>query len=262
MNLPISRHHRFLGLALGLALTFVLLAGIVGLVTVLAPAAGSELLGAIPPQAAVTPTVSGETQCAKLYPLDGRGSAAAQQAQQKRYDACVQAYNTRLTPKPALPLQLTLEAPRTIFAPTAVVPRTPAGAGTILESGASPLSSMYVIENSWISEANGRKYLVFSGAEREEGPPQPRSTMQGIVVVWVSTLSGQGLHEGGYFSTPVEKGPVRIVGAQGQRLILQADDGTTFYFDVASYRFVSSLTEVVPTATVPATPTGLPNPGP
>ncbi len=142
---PLSRNFKTLGLV-----TTLVLACILGFVAVFAPAAGSEFLRAAPPPAAVTPTVSGEVQCAKVYPLDGRGSAAAQQSQKKRFDACVQAYNTRLTPKPVLPLQLTLEAPRTIFAPTAVVPRTPAGAGTILESGASPLSSMYVIENSWI----------------------------------------------------------------------------------------------------------------
>ncbi len=147
---PVSRHYK----NLGLVLTFVLLGGIIGLVAVLAPAAGSELLGAAPP--GVTPTVSGEVQCAKLYPLDRRGSAIAQQAQQKRYDACVQAYNTRLTPKPVPALQLTLEAPKTVFAPTSVVRRTPAGAGTILDNGASPLGAMFVIENSWVFETQDR----------------------------------------------------------------------------------------------------------
>ena len=35
----------------------------------------------------------------------------------------------------------------------------------------------------------------------------------------------------------------------GERLILRAEDGTTFYFDVPGRCYVSSLTEPVPTAT-------------
>jgi hypothetical protein len=257
MNLPISRRSKILGFAFGLTLTFVLLAAITGLVAVLAPAAGSELLGAAPQGA--TPTVSGEVQCAKLYPLDGRGSAAAQQSQKKRYDACVQAYNTRLTPKPVLPLQLTLEAPRTIFAPTAVVPRTPAGAGTILESGASPLSSMYVIENSWVFETQDRIYSVYAGGQAEEGPPQPRSAMQGLVSVWVWKPNGEPFPggDGGTYDVPVKNGgSVKIVGAQGQRLILKTDNGTTYYFDLPTRQFVSALAATV----TPVAPTVPPYP--
>ncbi len=255
MTLPLSHHHKILGLALGLALTFMLLAGIMGLVAVLAPAAGSELLGAAPPQAAATPTVSGETQCAKLYPLDGRGSAAAQQAQQKRYDACVQAYNTRLTPKPVPARRLTLEAPHTIVAPTAVVPRTPAGAGTILDNGASPLGSLYDIENSWVFETQDRIYSVYAGARREEGHPQPKSAMQGVVFVQVYTPSGDYLPGGGMFDVPVKNGgSVKIVGAQGQRLILKTDNGTTFYFDVPTRQFVSGLASATVTPVKPTVP--------
>ncbi len=252
----ISGPYTITGSALSLASTFVLLATILGLVAVFAPAAGSELLGAASP--GVTPTISGEVQCAKVYPLDGRGSAAAQQSQKKRFDACVQAYNTRLTPKPVLPLQLTLEAPKTVFAPTSVVPRTPAGAGTILESRASPLSSMYVIENSWVFETQDRIYSVYAGGHAEEGPPQPRSRMQGIISVWVWKQNGEPFvgGGGGTYDVPVKKGgPVRIVGAQGQRLILKTDNGTTYYF-VPTRQFVSGLA----TTATPAKPTVPPYP--
>ncbi len=89
--------------------------------------------------------------------------------------------------------------------------------------------------------------------------------MQGIISVWVWKPNGEPFPGGdeGTYDIPVKKGgPVRIVGAQGQRLILKTDIGTIFYFDLPSRRFVSSLTEIVPTATPPATPTGRPYPGP
>ncbi|MBI5034202.1 MAG: hypothetical protein HZB51_27085 [Chloroflexi bacterium] len=155
---------------------------------------------------------------------------------------------------------MTFEAPHTFFAPTAVVPRTPAGVGTILDHPASPLGPFYEIENSWVFEVPGKTYQVFAGAKREEGPPQPRNAKQGIVVVWVWGSEGITLPDGGYYYMPIKKGPVKIVGAQGQRLVLKTDDGATFYFDFPSRRFVSSLTEIVPTITPLATPTRKPYP--
>lgn len=84
---------------------------------------------------------------------------------------------THSTPPPPTPV-----VPRPA-APTADIPRTPAGAGTILDHSASPLGPLNVIENSWVMENSGTTTQVFVGARREEGPPQPRSAMQGIVVV-------------------------------------------------------------------------------
>jgi hypothetical protein len=45
-------------------------------------------------------------------------------------------------------------------------------------------------------------------------------------------------------------GGVRVIAEQNNRLILQAIDGEIFYFDVPARRFVNSLSEVVPTATL------------
>lgn len=51
--------------------------------------------------------------------------------------------------------------------------------------------------------------------------------------------------------TPTKHGGVRVVAEQNNRLTLFATDGEIFYFDVPARRFVTSLTEVVPTATPP-----------
>ena len=238
---------------------------ICGLAVMFVPMVNSDVLAAVTTVRSATPVaVSGETLCSRFINanVDPTVSPILYEAQQRRYQACLADYNTRLTPKPMSARQMTVEAPRTIFAPTSVFPRTPAGAGTIIDDSASPMGPMYVIENSWLYETNVIRYGVFAGARREEGPPQPRITLQGIVSVWVWALSGEPYPggQGGTYNTPSKKGPVRIVGAQGQRLILKTDDGTTLYFDFPSRRFVSSLTEIVPTITPLVGPTLKPYP--
>jgi hypothetical protein len=244
---------------LALALTLLILSGAFGLAAVLAPAAGSGPLAGAPPAAAVTPTISGEELCAKNAILDPRLPPEKLRLEQRRYQDCVQSYNTRLTPKPVPPAVLTLVAPRTWVAPTPVFQRTPAGAGTILDyQSPAVFGPMYAIENSWVFETQDKKYMVSAGARREEGHPQPKSAMQGIVSVQVWTTNGDFVPEGGMFNVPVKNGgSVKIVGAQGQRLILKTDNGTTYYFDLPLRRFVSSLTD-----TPPATPTGRAYPSP
>ncbi len=43
------------------------------------------------------------------------------------------------------------------------------------------------------------------------------------------------------FPSPTESGSVHITGASGERLILQATNGTVFYFDAPLRQFVPSL---------------------
>jgi hypothetical protein len=49
--------------------------------------------------------------------------------------------------------------------------------------------------------------------------------------------------------SPIQGGNLHIVGAAGERLIIQSEQGNTFYFDVPSLRFVDSLETSVSTAT-------------
>ena len=56
------------------------------------------------------------------------------------------------------------------------------------------------------------------------------------------------------YLTPQQAGPVRVVGAEGERLVLQSTTGVIYYFDVPLRQFVSSLTDGSPTPTPPAEP--------
>lgn len=256
MRIHLSSWQRLLGAILSLLSVSIFFAAVI----VLSPVAGSSPGSSAIIVSTATPLFSAESLCDQAFPLRLDTSIAPEKRtfQETEYQRCVQARKSAEAGSPQTPDFSNRPSPKATFgaAPTAVVPRTTAGAGTILESDASPLGPLYVIENSWVFETQGRKYQVYAGAQREEGPPQSRNTMQGIVVVWVWANDGNPMSGGGTYNVPSKKGPVRIVGAQGQRLILKTDDSSTFYFDVPARRFVSSLTESVPAATLsaPATP--------
>lgn len=131
-------------------------------------------------------------------------------------------------------------------------PVTPAGDGNIIYRGADTAIGRILgitVVNRWYEEASGRIFNVLAGARMLD-------ETQGMVFVVESLPEPDDteLSDGGSYYTPIKVGPVRVVDAQGERLILQAEDGTTFYFDVRGQTFVSSLTEIVPTATFWPTP--------
>ncbi|MEW5719109.1 MAG: hypothetical protein AB1817_10810 [Chloroflexota bacterium] len=217
-------------------------------------------------EASVTPDLSPETLCGKAFPFlsDQRIPPEKRAFWEAEYQKCVQARRAAAAAPAQTPDFSKRPKPQGTMGlgPTAVLPRKPAGTGTIIDSDVSPLSSDYSIENSWYAETQGKLIQVFAGARREEGLPKPRNTWQGVLVIWVTTLSGAVLPEGSTHNTPARVGSVKITDAQGQRLVLKVEDGSTFYFDVPARRFVSSLTEVVPTATPLGAPTGRAYPGP
>jgi hypothetical protein len=51
------------------------------------------------------------------------------------------------------------------------------------------------------------------------------------------------------YPTPEKYGAVHIVQEAKFRLVLKTDNENTFYFDVPAQKYVSSLTEIVPTIT-------------
>lgn len=67
---------------------------------------------------------------------------------------------------------------------------------------------------------------------------------QGVIVVSV-----EGMKMGGRYLTPAQSGMVKITSAFGYRLVLDAEDGTVYYFDVPAQAFVGSMDEIVPTLT-------------
>src|SRR5260221_1125586 len=77
---------------------------------------------------------------------------------------------------------------------------------------------------------------------------------QGMVYV---TQDGGDLTGGSAFLTPDRAGALRVIAAQGQRLILLSTSGKTFYFDVPGLQFTTSLNSIVPTVRSLPTPSSL-----
>jgi hypothetical protein len=138
--------------------------------------------------------------------------------------------------------------------PTETYPATPAGDGAIIDSvGGGPLDKLMGVTtvNAWFANISGEDITVYAGSAYEDDT-------QGVI--YVATY-GHRLPSDSYFKTPGRTGAVRIVGAQGQRLILRSTGGDTYYFDVPSLQFVNSLTAIVPSVTprpVTLTPTMTP----
>jgi hypothetical protein len=164
------------------------------------------------------------------------------------------------------------ETPSTLI--TKVIPASPtpfptqvsavsqrsAGAGVIVESGQAPFPANYVFINQWYEKVNDRVIRVYAGAQRSD-PSQGGKYLDkpwpGLVIVVVSTSDYKAYfpNEGGQYFTPVKSGAVSILDAIGERLVLSSENSTTFYFDVPTRQFISSLTGVAPTVTSTPQPT-------
>ncbi len=181
-----------------------------------------------------------------------------------------------LTPKPKGYLMPTLiglptEKPiPTAFPPVSALPgenMTPAGTGIIGKFLPLLNKGRYHIQSEWVENRNNntQRVFVYTG---ELAAPDGGDTTQGVVIVQVFQISMKdGLavvkHVGETeYLTPAQSGSVKIVDVVGERLILQLANGATSYFDVPSRQFVSSLTAIVPTATISSSPLTTPTPVP
>ncbi len=174
----------------------------------------------------------------------------------------------RLTPHPKVlgptPMLGTPKPKPTAFPPLVESDMTPAGAGVIAQTLVLLNKGRYAIENDWIENRsnNTERVFVYAG---ELIRPDGSDTTQGVVIVQVAQISlknGQAVIDdlgNTEYLTPIQAGAVKIIGAVGERLILQSvTNGTTFYFDVPSRQFVASLTSVVPR--LPTSPLATPAP--
>ena len=98
-----------------------------------------------------------------------------------------------------------------------------------------------VPENRWQGYIMGQNMRVYAGASGDD-------PNQGLLYVIVVSNNGAHYTWGGY-PTPVKSGSVHIESYDGSRLTLKTKDGDTLYFDAAALRFISSLSEIVPTIT-------------
>jgi hypothetical protein len=99
----------------------------------------------------------------------------------------------------------------------------------------------YIISNVWFRVREDVNISVYAGGKRD--------STRGIVIVVYYFLGNSETFQM-EFSTPLDTGGVKIVDAYNDRLMLTSTTGVTFYFDVPSATFVSSLEEVVSTATI------------
>jgi hypothetical protein len=118
--------------------------------------------------------------------------------------------------------------------------RRPAGTGNIVTDFVPPFPAMsHVITSMWYAETGDTRLIVYAGALRDN-PGAQTSASQGVVIVVIQTAQGTGLPGGGTYPAPGKTGPLRIVDANGARLVLQSENGAALYFDVPTRQFVSS----------------------
>jgi hypothetical protein len=144
----------------------------------------------------------------------------------------------------ALSIPTPLAGPRppptvTAIAPNAIA-RRPAGAGWILDDFSSPFPAMsHVITNMWYEETDGKRIDVYAGALREN-PGISLEARQSVIIVIIENTDGSILPGGGTYRAPVAAGAIRITEAINDRLVLQSENGTKFYFDVPTRAFGST----------------------
>jgi hypothetical protein len=137
-------------------------------------------------------------------------------------------------------------------------PVVPAGAGFITH-GLRPyyVADGFQSENMWIEDNDTRTLRTFvsagylaapGGFVTQQGAIDVRMLNPAYALVYVKQVL-----------TPIQAGSLHIVDVVGERLILRSTNGTTFYFDVPTRQFVSSLDAVVPTFT-PSPKSPLPTP--
>ena len=78
---------------------------------------------------------------------------------------------------------------------------------------------------------------VFAGVLRDDSE-------QGVL--FVSPAGGTEL-KGGWYNTPIKTGSVHVVSGSGSQIVLESNQGETFYFDVLGQTYIASLGEIVPT---------------
>jgi hypothetical protein len=147
-----------------------------------------------------------------------------------------------------------------------------AGTGRLVGGLPGYYNHGFGVSNGWSEVSGGGTVMttVFGGAEwASEAEAGSVIGQQGLVAVEVWQMAPDRLSDTmiyqKIFDTPTASGEVTVTGAQGQRLILQSTDGTTFYFDVPTRQFVPSLAATVtapPPTTGPVSPlaTGTPVP--
>jgi hypothetical protein len=150
-------------------------------------------------------------------------------------EAATEAAENIKNPKPTRKIEPFIPVESTIIPnPTGIFPSRPS-------MGSFHSWVDIVPENVWFGNIMGQNVTVFAGASGDD-------PNQGLLYVIVVSNNGAHYTWGGYL-TPVKSGSVHIEGYDGLRLTLKTKGGDSLYFDAAALRFISSLSEIVPTIT-------------
>ncbi len=199
----------------------------------------SAILGAQPPAthsdalvAELERQLAGTTNPEVVASLQEKLWMERQSQEQERVARSAPVDPTRLAAKAAI-LEATSAALDALPTVIITLPREPAGGGYIVEGAQPPFPSMqFAGRNQWFTEDGaGTRVIVWAG---EQGTPEgQRKDNQGAIMIDVQDAStgGPGRFQG-FFPTPPMHGAVRVSGATGNVIILEADDGTTWQFDV------------------------------
>jgi hypothetical protein len=131
--------------------------------------------------------------------------------------------------------------PTPYFIQGVTIPRIAAGAGSRSqeqpgEFTQSPFHpALFLAKNNWDEPLTDYRLQDYAGVQGSSGDPR-----QGEIIVVRRTLNFlEFIGPFDHYPTPSKVGPVAITDAVGERLTLQAADGTRFTFDVATRQWVS-----------------------
>jgi hypothetical protein len=121
---------------------------------------------------------------------------------------------------------------------------TPAFAGVkltgILDDVPVALSSMvFLAQNGWQEKLGDSWVRVVAGVFTKE-------PSQGVLII---DFYGGTTTFAKIVPMPAKDGTLKIVAADGYRLTLETEGGSTYYYDIPGLTFVDSLKEIVPTIT-------------
>jgi hypothetical protein len=187
----------------------------------------------------LTPSsVSSEAQCELYFSFRSGLTNDQRNMISEDYNNCV---NARKTP---IPIGIVKPIP-SVLPESNKIPffRRVAGNGAIIETNFSSLKSNYRIINQWVADSDNTHIIIYAGGRIIESG-SGYSTLDdlswpGVLVVATTDSNGKTLlQKNGVFWTPTNAGPIRIIDASGNTLILTAYNGTLFSFDVDKLVFL------------------------
>lgn len=174
------------------------------------------------------------------------------------YQQCLASLSTTPPPHPRQPpgvlptRQITVEPQ--IRAPES---HLPAGAGSIDNLGCTGFPETLICKNEWFELRDGKLihvYAVTRWFDENTNAELPRP-WQGELDIGVTSPDGKTVYdETGFYPLPSRTGVIQIVDAVGEQLVINGEDGSTYYFDVSSRKFVSSVNSTAPKVATPVNP--------